>query len=264
MSLRRAFSTIFGVGVLSTLAVLTNAQMTDEGARELALSSVRLQLHLRPDQFLGVHRDEDLEQSLAIVTGGRHSGSEFIYKVSQTGVEVRENAIVQHVATDANFTYIIAVSSRDEMTFRIHGFADAPAEFNKLMTAVGESVPSPDQAESVADFYRAVNPENIPLTPIPSLLELKQAAERQCQNGASSFAAGQEAFSAWWKHAKPLYAEVPFKQSAKPKSNGYLVEWTVLSSPSHENCGGAPLRAHLEISPDGHAGRVTFSPIRRN
>ena len=58
-------------------------------------------------------------------------------------------------------------------------------------------VSSPEQADSVAEFYRAVNPENMPLAPISSLIELKQAAERQCHSAVKSFDTGQEAFTAW-------------------------------------------------------------------
>jgi hypothetical protein len=262
MNIRKVFSTVFGI-VLSSVA-LSNAQMmTDQAARELARNAVRSQLHLSPDQFLGIHRDEDLEQSLAVATVGWRAGSKFIYKLSQTGIEIRENAFVRHVATDADFMYIIAVSPTDGSTFRIHGFADSLAEFDKLMTAAGERVSSTEQAESLTDFYREVNPGSIPSTPISSLIELKQTAERQCQSGLSSFDADQEAFTAWWKHAKPLYAEVSFKQTAAPLSGGYVVEWIVLSSTAKGNCGGAPLRARLEVSSDGHVGKLAFSPLKK-
>jgi hypothetical protein len=263
MKMRRLFSMILGLVVLAKLGTVANAQMTEHAAREQARSAVRSQLHLTPDKFLGVQRDEDLEQSLAEAVG-RLAGSEFIYKVSPTGYELRENSIINHILIDGDLIYVIAVSPKDGSIHRIHGFADALAEFNNLMRAVGETVSSPEQAESLADFYRDVNPENLPLTPISSLLDLKQAAERQCQSGLSSFNTGQEAFTTWWKHAKPLYAELSFKQTAVPRSGGYFVEWIVLSSAApHGSCGGAPLRARLEVSADGHVGKVTFSPLRK-
>ena len=265
MNMRRLFSTIFGMVVLSTLVAPAYAQMTDQVAREQARNVVRSQLHLnRPDQFLGVQRDEGLEQSLAIATFGWRAGSKLIYKVSPTGYEIKENAIAHHFTVDRDYIYIIAVSPADGSIYRIHGFADSLAEFEKLMTAAGERVSSPEQAESLADFYRSVTPENISsLTPISSLLDLKQAAERQCQSGLSSFDADQEVFATWWKHAKPLYAEVSFKQTATPSRGDYSVEWIVLSSAGKDNCGGAPLRARLEVSPDGHVGKLTFSPLRK-
>ncbi|HEX3105277.1 MAG TPA: hypothetical protein VHQ22_12580 [Terriglobales bacterium] len=262
MSIRKVFSTIFAVAVLSALVTLANAQTTDETARDLALSAVRSQLHLRPDQFVGIHRDEELQQFLAVATVGWQAGSEFIYRVSQTGVEIKQNVVVNHVATDADFMYIVAVSSMNGNTFRIHGFADSLAEFNKLMTTAKEKVASPEQAESLAEFYRAVNPQNMPLAPISSLIELKQAAERQCHSGVKSFDTGEDLFTAWWKRVKPLYAALPFEQRAIPHGHDYRVEWIVLSSASGENCGGAPLRARLEVRSDGHVSRLTFSPLR--
>lgn len=271
MSTRKLFSTIFGIAVLSTLAVRANAQMTEQAAREQARDIVRLELHskvnFKPDQFLGIHRDEGLEQSLATATIGWRTGAVFIYRVSPTGIEIKENAIVNHVATDADFRHIVAVSSVDGTTFRIHGFgpAESLAELQRLMTALKVSVASPDQAEALADFYRMVNPENYEnLTPILRLMELKRAAERQCQSGAKSLDAGEKAFTAWWKHAEPLYAGLSFQPKAVPHEGSYLVEWIVLSSSvSGGLCGGAPLRARLEISSDGHAGNLTFSPLQK-
>ncbi len=259
MSKHRLFSTILGSLVLSTLVVSAAAQMTDQAAREHACDAVRSQLRLKAGQFLDAQRDETLERSLAIALGRRPS--EFIYRVSQAGEEIRENMIVHHISTDADLIYIIAVGRADGSTYRIHGFADSPAEFEKLTAATRVRVSSPEQAESLADFYRGVNPENLPLTPIASLIELKQAAERQCQSGLA-FDSGQDAFGAWWHHAKSLYAQVPFRPTAAPHGGGYRVEWIVLSSAAPGGtCGGAPLRAQLEVSRDGRVGKMAFSPL---
>jgi hypothetical protein len=258
MSREKAFSTIFGIAVLSTVVVPMNAQLADQAAREQARNAVRSQLHLRPDQFLGVQREENLEQLLAIVAG-RPGSLEFIYQVSQAGDEVKENAVVHHIFTDADPTYIVAVSPADGYVYRVHGFADSLAEFGRLMTATKVKVLSPDQAEAVSDFYREVNPQHNSMTPITSLIELKQAAERQCQT--SSFDTGEREFDAWWKHGRPLYAGVPFQQEATASDSGYIVEWTVLSSSAPGNCGGAPLRARLEVGSDGHVGKLTFAPL---
>jgi hypothetical protein len=269
MITRKLFSTVFGMVVLSILPGRANAQVTEQAARgqarDVVRSELRSKVNFKADPFLGIHRDEELEQSLATATIGWRVGPEFIYKVSPTGVEIKENAVVNHVATDADFMYIVAVGSVDGSIFRIHGFglAESLAEFERLMTALRVHVASPDQAESLAEFYRAVNPENYEiLVPILRLMELKQAAERQCQSGAKSFDAGEKAFTAWWKQAEPLYAALPFQQRAVTHGNGYLVEWIVLSSPSGENCGGAPLRAQLEVSSDGHVSKVRFSPLK--
>ena len=268
MNFRNTFSTIFVAAVLLILRVEAEAQVTEQAAREQARDVVRSELHskvnFKADQFLGIHRDEELERSLATATIGWRAGPEFIYKVSPTGVEIKDNAIVDHVATDADFVYIVAVSSADGSIFRIHGFglAESLAEFERLMTALRLHVASPDQAESLADFYRKVNPENqADLTPIINLLELKQTAERRCQSSAKSFDAGEKAFAAWWKRAQPLYAALPFQQKAVPHGSGYLVEWVVLSSPSNENCGGAPLGARLEVGSDGRINKLAFSPF---
>lgn len=269
MSIRKLFPAIFELVVLATPMAMANAQMTEHLAREQASNTVRSELRLRvnfkPDQFLAIYRDEELEQSLAVAVGGQ-AGSMFIYKASQDGVEIRQNTIVYHTLMDGDSLFIVVVNPRDGSIYRIHGFGhtESLAELERLMTAVKIHVASADQAEALADFYRMVNPENYEsLTPILRLMELKQAAERQCQSGAKSFDAGEKAFAAWWKHAEPLYAALPFQQRAVPYGSGYLVEWIVLSSPSGENCGGAPLRVRLEVGSDGHVGKVTFSPIQK-
>lgn len=246
--------------MLSTLAVPTSAQVSDQAAREQTRNAVRSQLHLKPDQFLVVQHDEKLEQLLAIVVG-RPSGLEFIYRVSQAGDEVKENAVVHHIFTDFDPSYIVAVNPADRSIYRIQGFADSLTEFGRLITATKVNLLGPDQAEAVSEFYREVNPERTAMIPITSLIELKQSAERQCQTG--SFDRDEKAFDAWWNRMKPLYAEIPFKQTAANDGSGYLVEWTVLSSGAPGNCGGAPLRARLEVSPDGQVGKMSFSPLRK-
>ena len=248
--------------MLAALAVPAHAQLTDRAARELAVNIVRSELqstvHFKSDQFLGVQRDEELEESLAIAAGGRIA-PRFAYKLSPTGYEVREKSIFYHVWTDVDVQFIVMVDPADGSTYRLHGFgvAESLAEFEKLMGALRVRVSNPDQAEYLAEFYRKVNPENLSSSPISSLLELKQAAERQC------FDVGEKVFNAWWQHAKSLYATLSFKQRVSPHGGGFLVEWIVLSSPSRENCGGAPLRAGLGVGSDGHLSRLTVSPLDR-
>jgi hypothetical protein len=151
------------------------------------------------------------------------------------------------------------ISAANGDVYRIHGFADSLAEFGRLMTAAKMKVLSPDQAEAVADFYREVNPEHRSMTRILGLLELKQAAEWQCQ--AVPFDPNEKDFEAWWKHAKLLYAGASFKQTATRSDSGYAVEWIVLSSPGAGLCGGAPLRARLEVGSDGQVGKLSFVPL---
>jgi hypothetical protein len=253
MKLKKLFLIAFAIVVLP---VFTNAQVSDEAAREQTRNAVRSQLHLKPDQFLSVQRDEELEQSLAAMVG---KSGVFIYRASQAGDEVRKNAVVHHIFTDVDPSYIVAISAADGSIYRIHGFTDSKVEFNKLMAALKVKISSPDQAEALADFYRTVNPEHRSMARISGLLELKQAAEWQCQ--AVPFDADEKDFETWWKHAKPLYAATSFKQAATRSDSGYAVEWIVLSSPGAGLCGGAPLRAHLEVGSDGQVGSLSFTPL---
>ena len=250
---------ISGLAFLSMLDLRATAQISEIATRRQAREIVRSKLNLRPEQFLDIKRDEDLEQSLVVSANGR-ANPEFIYKLSLTGYEIKEQTVAHHFSTDADLAYIVAVSPADGSTHRIHGFSDSLSEFEKLMTATNLRVLGPDQAEAVAGFYRAVNPENRSMSPISSMFELKQAAERQCQ--AIPFDTGDHQFEAWWKTAKPLYAGLQFSQTAIPRDGGYLVEWIVLSSAGSGACGGAPLRARLEVDSDGNIGKLSFLPLR--
>ncbi len=111
MSVRKLFSTIFGLAVLATLGARASAQVTEQAAREEASnvvrSELRSKLNFKPVQFLAVHRDEDLEESLAIAPVGWRAGPLFMFRISPTGIESRHNAIVNHVATDVDFMYIV-------------------------------------------------------------------------------------------------------------------------------------------------------------
>jgi hypothetical protein len=235
--------------------------LNEQAAREKALSVARPQLtYLRPGQFLGIQRDEELEQKLAAMVGGL-AGSEFIYKVSPVGDDIKERSVVHHIITDIDDPVsLVAVSPLDGSTYLLHGFATSKAEFNRLMVALKVKISSPDQAEALADFYREVNPERRPLTPAFGLLDLKQAAERQCQD--VPFDPNEKDFEAWWKHAKAVYSKALFKQSSTRSEGGYAVEWIVLSSPGAGLCGGAALRTRLEIGSDGQVGKLSFAPLR--
>jgi hypothetical protein len=253
------FITIFGL-MVSASPLLVNSQMTDQAAREQVLNVVRTELHLGLDKFLQTRRDEALEQSLATVVA-RPSWSEFIYKVSEDGDEIKEHAVVHHISTDGDPTFTVAINPGSGSLYRIQGFKDSPAEFNKLMTEANVKVLTSDQAGAVAGFYREVNPQRAPLVPLSSLLDLKQAAERQCQT--FPFNPNEKNFEAWWRHAKPLYADASFRQTLVRSGSGYLVEWIVLSSQAKGNCGGTPLRARLKVSSNGHVDEPAFAPLQK-
>jgi hypothetical protein len=235
-----------------------SAALTETTARQKALDSVRSKLSLGSKQFMDIKRDENLEVSLILCTN-RLIGPVSIYRLSSTGYEVKEKAIIYHFSTDGDLNYIVAVSLTDGNIYRLAGFRDSKTEINGLLVSLKIEVSSANQAEAIADFYRAVNPEHEVVTNVSSLLDLKQAAERQCQ--AVPFDPRERDFEAWWKHAKTAYANVSFQQTAIRIGSGYTVEWVVLSSPGAGLCGGAPLRARLEVGSDGSIGEISFRPL---
>jgi hypothetical protein len=235
----------------------SSGQMLPEGLTRSKSNSRlnRAQLHLKPEQFLAVQRDEALEQKLGLATG---TPEPLLYRVSQAGDEIKERTVVHHIFTDVDPSYVVAVGAGGS-TYRLSGFAESKADFNKLMGDLKVRISSPDQAEALADFYREVNPERLQFAPATSLLDLKQAAERQCQD--VPFNVDEPSFEVWWKHAKTLYSGASFKQTVIHSDSGYAVEWIVLSSPGAGLCGGAALRVRLDIGTDGRVGSVAFGPL---
>jgi len=258
MTMKALLISALTAGSLAMSGTPANAQMGEQAAREKALSVARSQLTLSPQLFLDVHRDEALEEELASIVGGL-SGSEFIYRLNRAGNEIKDHAVVHHLFVDTDPVYLIAVSPVDGSPYRIAGFRDSKAELNKLLVTLRVKVSSEDQAEELADFYRSINPERRSMTRISGLLDLKQAAERQCQ--AVPFDPSERDFEAWWKHAKAAYANASFKQTVVRNGSGYAVEWIVLSDPGAGLCGGAALRARLEVGTDGMIGEISFRPI---
>jgi hypothetical protein len=258
MTMKALLITALTVGSLAMSGIPANAQISEQAAREKALSVARSQLSLGPELFLDVHRNEALEEELASIVGGR-SGSEFIYRLSRAGNEIKDHAVVHHLFVDTDPVYLVAVSPFDGSTYPIAGFRDSKAELNKLLATLRVKVSSEDQAEELADFYRTVNPEHRSMIRISSLLDLKQAAERQCQG--VPFDPNERDFDAWWKHAKTTYANVSFQQTVARNGSGYAVEWIVLSDPGTGLCGGAALRARLEVGSDGSISEISFRPV---
>jgi len=65
MNMKKLFLATFAMG-LSAVNVSASAQVNEQAAREKALSAARPHLsYLRPGQFLGIQRDEELEQKLS-------------------------------------------------------------------------------------------------------------------------------------------------------------------------------------------------------
>jgi hypothetical protein len=260
MNIRNYIFTIFGLAVLPILIFPANAQMADQIAREQARDAIRSHLHLESSKFLQVQKNEMLEQLLAEIVA-RPSRSELIYNVSEEGNEIKEHTVIHHIVMDGDPTFTIAINPASGNLYRIRGFKDSLDEFNKLMTEANVKVLTTDQAEAVANFYREVNPEkHYSIVPLSTLLDLKQTAERQCQE--FPFDPNNKNFDTWWKRAKPLYQDVQFKQTTSQSGGGYAVEWIVLSSTGPGMCGGAPLRARLEVSSIGHVSKLTFSPLK--
>jgi SAM-dependent methyltransferase len=245
----------------ATFATSTGIHVTDVAARTEVSSIIRTKRGIRPDELLRVQRDERLEQALSMAVWKAGTVA-FIYRATGEGKEITgPNTLRHHFSMHADTTHVIAVGVNNGKSYHLHGDYESMAEFNKLMTDLKMRVSHTMQAEAVAEFYRAVNPENNgSLDPIHRLLELKQRVERQCQT--SAFDPHEAEFDTWWKRAMPLYADLSFEQEARPRRGSYLVEWIVLSHPYPGLCASDPLRVRLKVKKNGVIGKLTYSSLR--
>jgi len=231
-------------------------------ARDVASKLIRAKRTILPDELLRVQRDETLELALSMAVWKVDTPA-FIYRATKEGEEiVGPDTIRHHIVMDSDTTHVIAVRVSDGEPYHLHGDFDSLAEFNRLMTDLSVTVSHSMEAEYVAEFYQAVNPRNNTLIDaIHHLLDLKQSAERQCQTWA--FDLDESEFDTWWKRTKSLYADLSFEQKARPRGNGYLVEWVELSAPDPDLylCAGNPLRVGLKVKRNGTIGKLVVTSL---
>jgi hypothetical protein len=257
MSTLRLVLATSAIALAAPLARNANGQFDDRVARDLARTAVRSELALKSSQFLLIRLDEVLEGLLTgMVTDPPWPGA--VYRLSEEGDEIKAHSVVHYIVSDGDPTFTVAINPFGRV-YRIQGFSDSLAQLNELLKEANVKVLSADQAEAVARFYREVNPERRSLAPMSNLLDVKQAAERQCQS--VPFDPNETDFQAWWKHARSLYADASFRQTVSADGNGYAVQWVVLSSASAGLCGGAPFRARLPVGPDAQLGDIAFRPL---
>lgn len=258
MSFRSIIVTAALFGFLPQVGNAAYTRIKEQSAYETANAALRARLNLRANQFLQIQRDETLEHLLSLAVS-RPTAPDFIFRATQAGDEIKGNAIVHHISSDIDSTYVVAVDRKTGSIARIRGFSDSMTEFDRLMATVGVKVSNADQAEAIAAFYWAVNPERLSQHPILNLFELKQLAERQCQTG--SFNAGEARFDSWWSQNRARCEAIKFARATVTRDGVFILKWIVLSAGSPDSCGGIPLEAQLEITRSGKIENLTFKPI---
>jgi hypothetical protein len=236
---------------------LADAQLTDNEARARARTVTAANLHFDPAQFVGIERQEELEQSYAVATRIAR-GTLFLYKLWPGGEEVRDSTIINHCAGNC-LSYLVGVRAVDGAVFRIRGFSDSIEEFNRMMGTNAVHMTDHSQAHAFASFYRSVNPESLAITPLWTLLDFKQMVEQQCHDHQESFLASDEQFTKWWNSHKSTYLNADFSEGAFRDQNGFRMEFLVMPPPAaNQACGGAPVLAVLQITPSGQIDKLAY------
>lgn len=245
------------------LAGVASAQLTEEQARREAREQTAAALHSTATQFLGTQRREDLERLFEAATR-KPTRTILMYEVSNEGDEVRGSTVIHHLSSDAPMTFIVAVLAVRGTTFRIGGFADSLSEFNRLMADNQIRVLDSEHAQSLANFYFAVNPEKIQVNLLKSPLDLKQAVERQCHAGGRDFAYLDKEFGKWWTSHRSAIIGTEFATRVSSAPGVFRVQILTLSSPTaKQTCDASPVEATLEVSDAGAVKPVSFKKLNK-
>lgn len=247
------------LGGICFLAGISSAQVSEEQARKLAKSETITNAHLQADRFLSTQRRDDLELLFSNVAGGV-PGAVLFYKISNEGDEIRGNRVIHHLSMHAELNFVVAVSVASGTVFRVGGFADSLAEFNRLMMASRIEVRESKKVEAVVDFYLSCNPENVSFSILRSLLEFKQSVEKQCHENEGTFLSIDKAFNHWWTRHGMKYRQLKFETTIAPFHEGFRASFFTLSSTVKDwKCGAVPLQSNLEVSHLGIVKSITFS-----
>jgi hypothetical protein len=242
--------------------VAQGAQITDEDARRQATDQILASLHVDARQYLKLRRREDIED-LYLASHGGITETVFFFEASNTGDEVKGTTVIHHLPTDAFLDFIVGVSATSGEVFRIGGFEDSLAEFNRLNLRNPVRVTRASQAEAIVNFYIAVSREKLTLTVLKSPMEYKQALERQCHERGGNFAFLQKEFGHWWTSKGSAYVNLEFKYLVAPSFEGFKVSFVIASSPINSGrCGIVPVIATIEVLSSAVVSPITFGRAR--
>jgi hypothetical protein len=253
------------VALFLCLASNAMAQISDERAHEIARETVRSSTGA-DHTFFRSHRMEDLEDayySVRFFADGTFQRDPQIFQVSDEGYEFKKDTIEYHLSVHGPFVYFVAVSSRSGDTYRIAGFKDSQREFNRLAKSYQIRLRNELQAQEYARLYLKLDPQNYRLTQTPSLLLLKQLAERRFGEQYADFAQGDVRFEEWWNKHESALAHLSLEEKILTTDKGFMVSFLTLSgiyktSPSP---GPVPMKVTLTLSKDGQIDEPTFAQV---
>lgn len=261
--------------VAQTLAsgVATKADTVSEPqARELAKTAIRNARGENQEDFLSVHRREDLEDNLCrfIMLGAStdpNPSCAFLFQVSDDGYEFHKGKVNTYVSVHGPFIHYVVVSRDSGDVFRISGFKDSRDEFNRMAKAFSIRVTDDSDALRYAELYRAVDPTNLRLELPNTNLELKQLAEKRFYYSFyPDFNRAETRFDEWWKTERKGLLRQTLGPIATKTSSGYLVTFLTMSDIDKRQPEGGPglLEASVQISTDGQVTGPTLTAAAAN
>lgn len=249
-----------------------SAPVLESQAREIAKTATRNARGEGQEDFLSVHRREDLEDDLCrfIMLGAGtdpNPSCAFLFQVSDDGYEFHKNKVNTHLSVHGPFIHYVVVSRDSGNVYRVSGFKDSLDEFNKMAKTFSIRITDDSDALRYDELYRAVDPTNLRLELPNTNLELKQLAEKRFYYSFyPDFNRAETRFDQWWKSEQKGLLQQTLGPIATKTSSGYLVTFLTVSDIGKRNPETGPglLKASVEISTDGQVTGPTLSPVSSN
>ena len=113
---------------------LLSAQVSEAAAQNLVRRHVLEFMKRKPDAFLEITREEELEKTFARFIHDEREEPPFIFHVTDVGDEVRGNTVIHHVPTPSLWLYVAVSGSGRVFLFRAK---DCLEQINLLADARG-------------------------------------------------------------------------------------------------------------------------------
>ncbi len=237
-----------------------SAQVGVAAARELARSQALEYLGRKPDAFLAIARQDELETTFGRFIHDGPGGPPFIFRLTDVGDEVRGNTVTHRVPTPSVRMHI-AVSEAGRV-FLLKG-RDSLRQMKLLAHAYHVRIENDADARDYAVWCLTIDPENYVQARLGSVEELKEVAQLGFRYSYSTDAERESQFEHWWKAHEEQAANLNYDGSVVRKGSGFVVRFVDLSivTAKHRYHPPVLLERSLYVSPNGEIGRLQVRKI---
>lgn len=214
-------------------AAPAHAEISEMDAREKAKAAVREAWGTAPNNRTDVEaiRREDLEWRIfgaQVKIKGRIAVPVYLYELSLSGYEILSpEDFVFFTVLDANPRWFVAVLRADGDLFKLAGFDEADAEFNRMASRIEFKVPREVSPVSWAlDFLELTRGEEERRTYVTPL-HLRQAIERHFYGQYSPDSLSSKLYERWWRKYGKQVEKLRFEYEVEKREDRFLVRFVM-------------------------------------